>query len=88
LRTDSRFTQATPDIAGIRQLSQQLLLPELSASISDTSEALGQNAQSKRVVVTHGFVGADEQGRPTTLGRGGSDFTSALLAEALVGEDL
>jgi aspartate kinase len=83
LRTDSRFTQATPDIAGIRQLSQQLLLPELSASISDTSEALGQNAQSKRVVVTQGFVGADEQGRTTTLGRGGSDFTAALLAEAL-----
>ncbi len=67
LRTDSLFTQAAPDLAVIRQLSQSLLLPELESS----------------VLVTQGFVGADEQGRTTTLGRGGSDFTAALLAEAL-----
>ncbi len=67
MRTDSRFTEASPDLASIRLLTQQLLMPELSNSI----------------VVTQGFVGADEQGRTTTLGRGGSDFTAALLAEAL-----
>jgi aspartate kinase len=67
LRTDSLFTQAAPDLTVIRQLSQSLLLPELESS----------------VIVTQGFVGADEQGRTTTLGRGGSDFTAALLAEAL-----
>lgn len=67
LRTDSRFTEAVPDIDAIRTLSHQLLLPELA----------------QHVVVTQGFVGADEQGRTTTLGRGGSDFTAALLAEAL-----
>ena len=67
LRTDSLFTQAAPDLPMIRQLSQSLLLPELDSS----------------VIVTQGFVGADEQGRTTTLGRGGSDFTAALLAEAL-----
>ncbi len=67
LRTDSLFTQAAPDLPVIRQLSQSLLQPELDSS----------------VIVTQGFVGADEQGRTTTLGRGGSDFTAALLAEAL-----
>mgnify|MGYP003655693405 FL=1 len=67
LRTDSLFTQAAPDLSVIRQLSQSLLQPELESS----------------VIVTQGFVGADEQGRTTTLGRGGSDFTAALLAEAL-----
>lgn len=67
LRTDSLFTQAAPDLSIIRQLSQSLLQPELDSS----------------VIVTQGFVGADEQGRTTTLGRGGSDFTAALLAEAL-----
>lgn len=67
LRTDSLFTQAAPNLSVIRQLSQSLLLPELDGS----------------VIVTQGFVGADEQGRTTTLGRGGSDFTAALLAEAL-----
>jgi aspartate kinase len=67
LRTDSRFTEAVPDIAAIRALSHQLLLPELE----------------QHVVVTQGFVGADENGKTTTLGRGGSDFTAALLAEAI-----
>jgi aspartate kinase len=67
LRTDSTFTQAAPNLAVIRRLAQALLLPELYNS----------------VIVTQGFVGADEQGRTTTLGRGGSDFTAALLAEAI-----
>ncbi|WP_412972288.1 lysine-sensitive aspartokinase 3 [Glaciecola sp. MF2-115] len=67
LRTDSLFTQAAPDLPVIKMLSQSLLLPELDSS----------------VIVTQGFVGADEQGRTTTLGRGGSDFTAALLAEAV-----
>lgn len=67
LRTDSKFTEATPDLAHIKTLVNQLLLPETE----------------KNIVVTQGFVGADEQGRTTTLGRGGSDFTAALLAEAI-----
>lgn len=67
LRTDSRFTEAAPDVSTIKVLSQQLLAPELE----------------QQIIVTQGFVGADDQGRTTTLGRGGSDFTAALLAEAL-----
>ena len=54
----------------IEKLSKQLLAPEI------------ENA----IVVTQGFVGADEEGRTTPLGRGGSDFTAALLAEALDAE--
>ncbi|WKE64379.1 lysine-sensitive aspartokinase 3 [Gallaecimonas kandeliae] len=34
------------------------------------------------ILVTEGFVGADPQGNLTTLGRGGSDYSAALLAEA------
>jgi len=34
-------------------------------------------------VVTQGFIGAEAKGRTTTLGRGGSDYTAALLGEAL-----
>jgi aspartate kinase len=33
--------------------------------------------------VTQGFIGATVEGVPTTLGRGGSDFTAALLGAAL-----
>ncbi|GGW80721.1 aspartokinase [Alteromonas halophila] len=70
LRTDSEFGAASPDIATIQTLAGQLLKPEMDSA----------------VVVTQGFVGADQQGRTTTLGRGGSDFTAALLAEALGAE--
>ncbi|NCP63978.1 MAG: lysine-sensitive aspartokinase 3 [Paraglaciecola sp.] len=67
LKTDSEFGQAAPQLNDIRQAAQRLMLPELSHT----------------VLVTQGFIGADEAGNTTTLGRGGSDFTAALLAEAL-----
>ncbi len=35
------------------------------------------------IPVMQGFVGSSESGTPTTLGREGSDFSGALLAEAL-----
>ncbi len=34
-------------------------------------------------ILTQGFVGSDPKGRPTTLGREGSDFTAAILAASL-----
>lgn len=67
LRTDSEFGAAAPQLEHIANLSDALLRPELERAI----------------VVTQGFVGADDEGRTTTLGRGGSDFTAALLAESL-----
>tara|TARA_R110000868_G_scaffold53698_1_gene168325 strand:- start:269 stop:1609 length:1341 start_codon:yes stop_codon:yes gene_type:complete len=67
LRTDNEFGQAAPQLSEIKQAAQALMLPELATT----------------VLVTQGFIGADEQGNTTTLGRGGSDFTAALLAEAL-----
>jgi aspartate kinase len=70
LRTDNEFGQAAPQLDEIRQLAQTLLLPELAS----------------KVLVTQGFIGSDSDGNTTTLGRGGSDFTAALLAEALDAE--
>ena len=67
LRTDSHFGRAEPQIAEISTLARDFLLPLLSSQI----------------IVTQGFIGADEEGRTTTLGRGGSDYSAALLAEAL-----
>ena len=40
-------------------------------------------SQRGRVPLTQGFVGATAEGRPTVLGRGGSDFTASLLGAAL-----
>lgn len=67
LRTDSHFGAANPDLPAINTLANTHLAPLLKT----------------KVQVTQGFVGADDEGRTTTLGRGGSDFTAALLAEAL-----
>ncbi len=65
--TDSTFGEAVPQISAIAQRCNALLKPSLDDAIH----------------VTQGFIGADEQGATTTLGRGGSDYTAALLAEAL-----
>ncbi|MFQ6370793.1 lysine-sensitive aspartokinase 3 [Shewanella sp. YIC-542] len=72
LRTDSHFGKAEPQIGQIREFSQKLLLPGLAS----------------RLLVTQGFIGADADGHTTTLGRGGSDYSAALLAEALEAEAL
>ena len=51
--------------------------------------AVGDSVQERieqwrgRIPVMQGFVGSSPDGQPTTLGREGSDFSGALLAEAL-----
>ncbi|MCF6342232.1 MAG: aspartate kinase [Bacteroidales bacterium] len=39
--------------------------------------------EDDKIVITQGFIGADENGQPTTLGREGSDFTAAIFAHVL-----
>jgi len=41
------------------------------------------NSSNHKVVVCAGFISRSEKGDPTTLGRGGSDYTAALYAAAL-----
>jgi aspartate kinase len=67
MRTNEHFGKAEPDTAALSELALQQLQPRIQ-------EAL---------VVTQGFIGAEAKGRTTTLGRGGSDYTAALLGEAL-----
>ena len=67
MRTDSHFGRAEPQIETVAALTAEHLAPLLI---------------SQRIV-TQGFIGADEFGATTTLGRGGSDYSAALLAEAL-----
>jgi aspartate kinase len=66
--TDDRFGRATPNLAALAGRARECLRPLLQAG---------------RIPVTQGFIGATADGRPTTLGRGGSDFTAALLGAAL-----
>lgn len=56
------------------------------------TKAIGQLAARQidptATYITQGFIGANEQGLPTTLGRGGSDYSAALFAEAIGANEL
>jgi aspartate kinase len=65
--TDSDFRFAKVDWEKTRRNCQSQLRPKLE----------------QFPVLTQGFIGADSSGRPTTLGREGSDFTAAILATSL-----
>ncbi|MEP8683318.1 lysine-sensitive aspartokinase 3 [Enterobacter ludwigii] len=67
MRTSDRFGRAEPDVEMLAELTQQQLAPRLAEGM----------------VITQGFIGSEAKGRTTTLGRGGSDYTAALLGEAL-----
>jgi aspartate kinase len=66
--TDGHFGKAAPQEAAIEAKLTELVLPLLDA---------GQTP------VMGGFIGATETGITTTLGRGGSDFTAALVGGGL-----
>ena len=44
--------------------------------------------ESGAIPIVTGFNGATVDGRPTTLGRGGSDFSASILASVLDAEEL
>ena len=52
--------------------------------LATTYEKISQHyQQADNVQIVTGFIGADKGGLTTTLGRGGSDYTAALLAAGL-----
>ncbi|HVS18133.1 MAG TPA: lysine-sensitive aspartokinase 3 [Planctomycetota bacterium] len=73
VRTDERFGEAQPQRDAIRRLAAEHIAPQLAAG---------------RVVVTQGYIGSTADGRTTTLGRGGSDWTAALLGAALGAQEV
>lgn len=66
--TDDRFGKAEPCLEQLRMRCAEQLQPLIN---------------QRCLIVTQGFIGKEAQERTTTLGRGGSDYTAALLAEAL-----
>jgi aspartate kinase len=66
--TDSRHGHASPLWDETNQRLQEKLLPLLD---------------HKQVPVLGGFIAATSDGIPTTLGRGGSDFTATIVGAAL-----
>jgi aspartate kinase len=53
-----------------------------------TKQNIVNNIKSKSLLVTQGFLGSDENGFTTTLGREGSDYTAAIFAYCLNAESV
>lgn len=71
--TDAVFGNATPDLNLTQERINRNLLPMLDRRI---------------IPVITGFVGATAAGKPTTLGRGGSDYTASILAICLHADEV
>jgi aspartate kinase len=70
--TDKRHTQAAPNF------------PETYARLSKTIPPLAEQS----VVVMGGFIASTEEGVTTTLGRGGSDYTAAIVGAGIDAEEI
>ena len=53
-----------------------------------TQKSISKNVKRKVLNITQGFLGADENGFTTTLGREGSDYTAAIFAYCLNAESV
>jgi bifunctional aspartokinase / homoserine dehydrogenase 1 len=73
IMTDAVFGNASPHMEATEKKCTQHLVPCIERAI---------------VPIVTGFNGATMDGRPTTLGRGGSDFSASILAAALNADEL
>ncbi|MCR4440357.1 MAG: lysine-sensitive aspartokinase 3 [bacterium] len=71
--TDARHTQAEPLFEETASRCRQVLLPLL---------------RDGKIPLTQGYTAICASGQPTTLGRGGSDFTAALIGAAIGAEEI
>jgi len=72
IRTDGHFGHATVDFATSNQLIRQYI----------------ESLPAANLFIFPGFIAADSKNSTTTLGRGGSDYTAAILAAAIDAEAL
>lgn len=63
-------------------------VPLMDATIVKLEKNLRSLLEEGFIPVVTGFIGATEQGIPTTLGRGGSDFTAALVGAGLKADEV
>lgn len=71
--TDNRFGGAVPIVEATAAKTKAGLLPIIAAG---------------KIPVVTGFIGATEDGIPTTLGRGGSDYSGTILGRALEADEV
>ena len=71
--TDNRFGEAGPLMDDTRQAAHKVLIPLLQRNL---------------IPVMGGFIGRTRDGATTTLGRGGSDYSAAIVGAAVGAEEI
>ncbi|HEX9986752.1 MAG TPA: lysine-sensitive aspartokinase 3 [Thermoanaerobaculia bacterium] len=71
--TDARFCEASPLMDKTREKAGSVLLPLLERNL---------------IPVMGGFIGSTEDGATTTLGRGGSDYSAAIVGAAVGADEI
>lgn len=74
IRTNNRWREGRVDW----ELSENLIQSKINSIFEN----------GNRIAVTQGFIGHEEEGNTTTLGREGSDFTAAIFAYCLNANDV
>jgi aspartate kinase len=54
----------------------------------ETNALIRRKVSRTQVTVMGGFIAANESGVPTTLGRGGSDYTAAIVGAAMAADEI
>ena len=71
--TDNRFGEASPLMDETREAAKRTLLPLLERNL---------------IPVMGGFIGRTRDGATTTLGRGGSDYSAAIVGAAIGADEI
>ena len=71
--TDARFGEANPLMDETRAAAQRVLLPLIERNL---------------IPVIGGFIGRTRDGATTTLGRGGSDYSAAIIGAAIRADEI
>lgn len=71
--TDEQFTKAVPMFDIVEHKLREIVQPKID---------------NNYVVVTQGFIGSTQSGITTTVGRGGSDYSAAIIGALLGAEDI
>ena len=62
--------------------------PDMDAIAATVPGVVADAYQGMDAVITQGFVGVTSEGRPTVLGRGGSDYSASLIGMAVDAEKI
>ena len=73
MKTSDNYTGAEVNMSRTRECARRDLLPHIT---------------NGRVIVTQGFLGLGESGNRTTLGRGGSDVSAAIIGAVLEADEI